>query len=83
MLPEAMKGLGGSNEVLQFMSKREANEQPVPIPMPNGYGTVTLPHLLWQLGLVLAEASVRHKSKGKKMDCRDILVRVFSSNVAS
>lgn len=55
-LPLEMKGLGGVKEVLQFTSKNEANEQPDPIPMPNGYGTVKFPHWLWQPGFAVAEA---------------------------
>lgn len=48
-----MKGLGGFKEVLQLMSNNGSIEQPLPKPMPKGYGTVRFPHFLWHLGLVM------------------------------
>ena len=58
------KGFGGLNEVLQLISNPGSMEQPVPMPMPNGYGTVRFPHWLWQPGLemvvvVVTEAAAR------------------------
>lgn len=46
------KGLGGLEAVLQLISNHEPMEQPDPTPMPNGYGTVRLPHLSGQPGLL-------------------------------
>lgn len=55
-LPVPKKGFGGLKEVLQLMSKTGSMEQPDPMPMPNGYGTVRFPHWLWQPGLVMVVA---------------------------
>lgn len=52
-LLEEMKGFGGLKVVLQLMSNDDSMEQPDPMPMPKGYGTVRSPHLLLQPGLVM------------------------------
>ncbi|CAI9774794.1 unnamed protein product [Fraxinus pennsylvanica] len=51
--PSLRKGLGGLKEVLQLISNNGSMEQPVPKPMPKGYGTVRFAHLLGHLGLVM------------------------------
>lgn len=54
------KAFGGLKDVLQVMSNHGPIEQPELVPMPNGYGTVRLPHLAGQPGSVrlLAAAEV-------------------------
>lgn len=56
-----MKALGGLKEVLQLTSNHveESMEQPEPTPMPNGYGTVKFPHLLWHPGFDIILAWVK------------------------
>lgn len=44
--------------MLQLTSNHESMEQPDPTPIPNGYGTIRLPHLLWHPGLVMTLALV-------------------------
>lgn len=53
-----MKALGGLKEVLQLISNHGSIEQPDPMPMPKGYGTVKFPHWRWQPGLVILAALV-------------------------
>lgn len=42
--------------MLQVISNEGSIEQPVPLPIPKGNGTVKLPHLLSQPGLVMVVA---------------------------
>lgn len=46
--------------MLQLISNHfvESMEQPEPTPIPNGYGTIRLPHLLLHPGLVMTLALV-------------------------
>lgn len=49
-----MKGVGESVVVVsQLISKFGFNPQPDPIPIPNGYGTVRLPHSFGHPGFVM------------------------------
>lgn len=70
--------LGGANESLQVTSKSLSKEQPDSAPIPKGYGTVTLPHLVEQPGLVAAAEERgrerRRKRREKKGGFGDMMV---------
>lgn len=48
-----IKGMGGSRDVLQLISKLGFRPQPEPSPIPNGYGTVRFPHFCGHPGFVM------------------------------
>ncbi|KAK4432267.1 hypothetical protein Salat_0988800 [Sesamum alatum] len=58
-----VEGFGGVEKLWQFTSNNGMIEQPELIPMPKGYGTVKLAHLVWQPGFAVLEASARDFGK--------------------
>ncbi|CAI9761876.1 unnamed protein product [Fraxinus pennsylvanica] len=53
-----MNARGGLKLVLQLTSNHSPMAQRLPMPMPNGYGTVRSPHRRWQFGMVTLAPSV-------------------------
>lgn len=73
---EGRDSLGGSKDSSQTTSYGLSSEQPEPTPMPKGYGTVTLPHLLGQSGLarlVVAEGERGRERSRNRRERRDMV----------